>query len=92
MFGGYGLFLDELMFALIADNSLYFKADDKSVADFTAKDLNPFSYQRNGKTFSMSYYQAPGESLDDVDELCDWANKAYGAALRSAAKKSRLKL
>ena len=28
MFGGFGLYRDELMFALVADNVLYLKADD----------------------------------------------------------------
>ena len=30
MFGGYGIFIDGLMFALIADETLYLKADEES--------------------------------------------------------------
>lgn len=36
MFGGHGLFLDGLMFALVADDMLYFKTDDRNRADFEA--------------------------------------------------------
>ena len=30
MFGGFGLYLDGLMFAIVADDALYFKVDDVS--------------------------------------------------------------
>ena len=37
----------------------------------------------------MSYYQAPDEVLEGSEEMNVWANKAYGAALRAAAKKRK---
>jgi DNA transformation protein len=87
LFGGYGLFLEGNMFALVADNTLYFKADDKSEHEFLAKDLPRFSYQRGGKTCYLNYYQAPEEALENRDELGFWANKAYAAAVRGIAAK-----
>ena len=36
MFGGFGLFLDGLMFALIIEDRLYFKVDDESEPLFAA--------------------------------------------------------
>ena len=87
MFGGYGIFLDGLMFALIADNVLFLKADEESENEFKTKGLEAFTYSKKGKEFKMSYYQAPEESLEDAEEMSVWANRAYGAALRAAAKK-----
>ena len=87
MFGGHGIFLDGLMFALIADSVLYLKIDKETENDFTAKGLEPFTYSKKGKEFKMSYYQAPGEVLEDHDEMYVWATKAYSAALRAASKK-----
>jgi DNA transformation protein len=55
LFGGYGLFLDGLMFGLIADEVLYFKVDDGNRADFAAVGLLPFSYQRQGKSIQLSF-------------------------------------
>ena len=89
MFGGYGIFLDGLMFALIADSTLYLKADQESEQDFKAKGLEAFTYNKKGKEFSMSYFQAPEEALEDIEEMNAWGNKAYGAALRAAAKKRK---
>ncbi len=83
MFGGYGIFHDGLMFALVADDELYLKADKYSATDFTSLDLNAFQYDKNGKTVEMSYYRAPEEIFDDPDIAKEWAIKAYDAALRS---------
>ena len=87
MFGGFGIFLDGLMFALIADSVLYLKIDKETENDFTARGLEPFTYSKKGKEFKMSYYQAPDEVLEDHDEMYLWASKAYSAALRAASKK-----
>lgn len=59
MFGGHGLFLDGLMFGVIANDVLYLKADKLTQDEFINKGLEAFSYQKNGKQFNMSYYQAP---------------------------------
>lgn len=89
MFGGYGIFLEGLMFGLVADNVLYFKADEESENEFKAKGLEQFTYNKKGKKIKMAYYQAPEEALEDDGEMKPWAALAYGAALRSGAKKRR---
>jgi len=89
MFGGHGIFLEELMFALVADSALYLKADKETMNEFKEKGLEAFAYNKKGKEFRMSYYQAPDEALEDSEEMNVWANKAYSAALRSVAKKQK---
>lgn len=89
MFGGHGIFLDGLMFALLADGALYLKADTQTAGDFVRLGLARFTYNKQGKAFALSYYQAPEEVLDSPAEMSRWANKAYSAALRAAAGKVR---
>ena len=89
MFGGHGIFLENLMFALVADGVLYLKADKEIIPEFEGKGLEAFTYGKPGKEFKMSYYQAPGEALEDVEEMNLWANKAYGAALWAVSKKRK---
>lgn len=89
MFGGYGIFLDGLMFALIADSVLYFKVDKKTEEEFKAKGLEPFTYSKKGKSFKMSYYEAPEDSLEDIEEMKYWAQKAYDTALRLSSQESK---
>lgn len=89
MFGGFGIYKGGQMFALVADNVLYLKADDILKAEFEALGLVPFSYPRKGKMYAMSYYQAPPETMEDSAVLCEWALKSYEAALRAASVKKR---
>ncbi|HUT48305.1 MAG TPA: TfoX/Sxy family protein [Alphaproteobacteria bacterium] len=88
MFGGAGLFRDGLMFALVADDALYLKVDDRNRPDFETAGMSPFSYERKGKTAALkSYYEAPPELPDDADEFAVWARKAFDAALAGAKLK-----
>lgn len=87
MFGGHGIFLEGLMFALIADNELYLKADRESEGDFSERGLEPFTYNKKGKLIEMSYFQAPEEAMEDSEIINEWGNKGYRAALRAAVKK-----
>ena len=92
MFGGAGLFLNDLMFALIADDRLYFKADDENRPRFLAEDLGPFIFvSKAGKRGALGYYEAPESALDDAGELLDWARLGYDAAVRAAASKPKKK-
>ena len=89
MFGGHGIFLEALMFGLVANNTLYLKTDNETENDYKAKGLGPFTYNKNEKEIKMSYYQVPDEVLEDSDEMNAWANKAYTTALRAASKKRK---
>lgn len=89
MFGGYGVFLEGLMFGVVFGNTLYLKVDKDSQADFEALGLPPFTYPRGNKEIALSYYQTPDEAMDDSEMLLTWANRAYAAAIRCAAEKSK---
>jgi DNA transformation protein len=87
MFGGFGMFLEGLMFGLVAGNELYLKVDTQNLQDYEDLGLQAFSFEKNGRQIKMSYYQAPEEAMEDAELLIDWASNAYGAAMRAAAKK-----
>ena len=87
MFSGFGMFLEGLMFGLVAGNELYLKVDTQNLQDYEDLGLQAFSFEKNGRQFKMSYYQAPEEAMEDAELLSDWASNAYGAAMRAAAKK-----
>lgn len=82
MFGGFGLYLDGLMFAIIVDDNLYLKADGENRAAYAARDMAPFVYARQGKPVTMAYHALPSEALDDRDDLLALARLAFAAALR----------
>lgn len=91
MFGGYGIYHEGLMFAIVMDDLLYLKADAQSAAFFESRGMPKFSYQRNGKTASLSFYCAPETIMEDSDEALLWARRSFEAALRSRAVKAKSK-
>lgn len=77
MFGGHGIYKDGVIFALIADNELYFKTDDRNKSDFAARSSHPFTYKKKDKNVSLSYWEVPVDILEDRETLIEWAKKAY---------------
>jgi DNA transformation protein len=90
MFGGWGVYMDDMMFGLIADDELFLKADGETEARFAAAGAAPFVYSRNGDSITMSYRKAPDGSLRDPGALLPWAELALAAAKRARkGKKSK---
>ncbi len=88
MFGGAGVFYDDVMFALIAGEVLYLKVDDASRGDFEAAGTRPFRYQtRHGERALAGYWELPEELLDQPEECVAWSRKAIDVALRAKAAK-----
>lgn len=90
MFGGAGLWADDVMFALITRDVIYLKADDESVPAFEAENCGPFSYTtKNGRHTLTSYWRLPERLYDDPEELAVWARRALGVARTKAAGKAK---
>ncbi len=87
MFGGYGLYREGLMFALIADDQLYLKTDAHNVTQFERAGSRPFIYESQSRTVQMSYWSAPEACLESPAEMREWCQSAYAAALRAHVAK-----
>jgi DNA transformation protein len=89
MFGGYGLYRDEIFFGIIHKGRLYFKIDGSTVGEYRKRKMKPF--RPNAKQTLKSYYQVPVEIIEDNQKLCQWALKAIRCQQRrhdSVAAKS----
>lgn len=90
MFGGYGLYSEGVMFALIAADTLYFKVDTTTAQEFDRLGLESFSYRnKHGRVSVMSYRAAPADALDEADALCHWMRLGLQAARRAALESRR---
>ena len=84
MFGGAGLFHQDVMFALIAQDVVYFKVDERNQERYAAAGMAPFSYQRAGRARALgSYWRVPDEVLEDEDEFLTWAGRAIEVAFQA---------
>ena len=85
LFGGAGLYVDGLMFALVSRDVIYLKVDVATRANFEREGSAPFSYQaKGGKRAMMSFWRMPERLYDDPDELAVWAEQALAVARRSS--------
>lgn len=91
MFGGVGIYLRGVIFALIADDTLYFKVDNSNRQDYDAQGMCPFR-PFGRKSYTMQYYEVPIDVLEDSEKLKKWANKALTAAKNKKKEKKRDKL
>ena len=88
MFGGAGVYCDDLFFAILVDDDLWFKADEASRSMFEAAGCVPFRYdKKDGETAEMGYFSAPGDVFDDEAALLMWTSRALEAARRARAQR-----
>ena len=85
MFGGVGIYADALFFALIDDDTLYFKVDDTNRPDYEAVGMEPF--RPFGDAQAMQYYEVPADVLEDAEALAPWVADAVGVARRARSRK-----
>lgn len=87
MFGGAGFYRDGRMFALIADDELFLKADEVNRPRLEAAGGHAFRPypDKPGGGMVMSYWSVPANVLDDRGELAEWAGAAVEAASRKAS-------
>jgi DNA transformation protein len=89
MFGAWGLFLEGLCFAIVADDTLYLKGDAVNAPRFDEARLEAFVYEsKMGERIATSYRQAPADALDNAVTMTQWAREGYEAAMRAAQGRS----
>ena len=87
MMGVATVYLDGVIFAVIDDERIWFKADAASDARWDAAGCGRFTFESAEGTKSLNYRAAPDDVYDDADALRDWAALALEAGQRGAAKK-----
>lgn len=91
MFGGWGLRLDGLFFAIVADDVLYLKTDDVTRPRFEEAGLHPFRPHPD-RPSSMPYHPPPDEAMDGPEALLPWARLAIEAARRAGARRRKARV
>jgi DNA transformation protein and related proteins len=74
LFGGHGVYWNDVIFGILFRGRLYFKVDEGSKGDYLARGMGPF--RPNEWQTLKSYYEVPPEVLDDQEPLLSWAREA----------------
>jgi DNA transformation protein len=95
MFGGWGISVDGVTIAVIADltklggnnEKLYLKVDDVTKLHFEAAGGKRFEMvSKDGKPMGMNYFTTPDETMESADAMLPWARMALNVALDAKAK------
>ena len=90
MMGGRTLYCDGAVFAIVADEQLWFKADSASDAAWDEAGCGRFTYSfGEGKAGTMNYRRAPDDCYDDPETLRRWAALALDAGRRAPVKRAK---
>ena len=88
MFGGHGLYLDGVFFAILDDGALFFKTSPQTAARYDAEAMPAFTYQtKTGLKGLPNYRRVPERLFDETDELAMWVQEAVRAVQTASAKK-----
>jgi DNA transformation protein and related proteins len=88
MFSGFGIYADDVCFALYLRGEFYLKADETTIPRFLAEGSEHFSYSTRAKTVSVkSWWRMPIRLYDEPEELADWARQAVAVAAKVRLKK-----
>lgn len=87
MFGGFGVYQDEIFFGIISHGQLFFKTDASTREQYLSKGMAPF--RPSEKMILKTYYEVPADILDDPDLLADWAKQAIRSQVSDARSTKR---
>src|SRR5918997_4183555 len=82
MFGEVGLYTGHVFFAIIADDTLYFRTDAQTRGAYEAAQMPAFAPYRNPNRV-MPYHAVPIHILEDEAQLQVWVERAVAAAERA---------
>lgn len=96
MFGGFGIFVDDTMFALVVNDKLHIRADDASTAKFKQQGFEPYVYKKRGFPVVTKYFALPEDCWSDTGRILEDAKAALAVAkaereTQAQAKPDRLK-
>jgi DNA transformation protein len=91
MFGGYGVYVDDVFVAIVTGDSLYLKTDEQTQARFAQAGGEQFSFTARAKVQATHFWTPPAEAMDSPALMRPWARMAWEAALRARAGAKRKK-
>ncbi len=89
MFGGSGIYAEDLCFAIESGGEVFLKVDTQSEASFSAAGSSPFIYNARGRAMRTSFWRLPSAAYDEPEEVRRWAALGLEAARRAGAAKAK---
>src|SRR5580658_307235 len=87
MFGGHGVYAQDLCFAVESGGEAFLKVDAQSQPDFSAAGSSPFIYMARGKPMTTSYWRLSAKAHDEGRRTAPLGRaRARGGAARGRSQ------
>jgi DNA transformation protein len=88
MFGGVGIYSDGTFFAVIDNDTLFFKVNETLAKRYIDRGMPQFTPVPGAQPIA-GYYQVPLDVLEDADALAKWARDSIAVASNPRRAKAR---
>jgi DNA transformation protein len=90
MFGGVGLYSVDTFFAILDNDTVFFKVDEATARRYRRRKMPAFRPMPD-KPPMTGYYQVPADVLEDQDAIAEWAAEAIEVGRRAPKRSAKKK-
>ncbi|MGF1788434.1 TfoX/Sxy family DNA transformation protein [Photobacterium swingsii] len=90
MFGGFGIFAGETMFALVVKNKLHLRANAKNIEVFKEANLSPYVYEKRGFPVVTKHFAIPDIWWNTPEMIIEYAQGSLEGAKNDKETKSKI--
>ena len=87
IFGAVGIFIDERLLGIVADEVLYLHTGPTNREDYLSRGCRQFKPYPNAFDLTTDHHQVPAEIVSDPQTLKEWGQRALLAAIEAAKAK-----
>jgi DNA transformation protein len=87
IFGAVGIFIDERLLGIVADEVLYLHTGPTNREDYLSRGCRQFKPYPNAFDLTTDHHQVPTEIVSDPQTLKEWGQRALHAAIEAAKAK-----
>lgn len=81
LFGTWGLYLEDRIFALVHDGVVYFRTSSETLPRYVQAGARAFRYRRrDGSSTVLQYHEVPAHVLEQPELARAWAHDALRSA------------
>lgn len=80
MFGGFGIFVDDAMFALVVNNALHIRSCKPLEEQFKKENYQPYVYKKRGFPVITKYFSLPDSLWNNSEDILNIAQVALKSA------------
>ncbi|MBC8948925.1 MULTISPECIES: TfoX/Sxy family DNA transformation protein [Xenorhabdus] len=91
-FGGIGLLIDDVLFAISSDGELYLRGNSHAEVLFKARGMEKFIYSKRGIPVTLRYYRVNELLWQDQKQLFEYVNLAYQYTIKEIIDRQKMPL